>query len=186
MIASNGSLIRQPAGIGNQQTSIGYRIHLMEGKNMNRQITKKLIVDLLRCEGMLLVIDSGGAVSEMHAPPEIQTEFDGRWATIEAEEWHVHLDLDTIAGAQFVENSNHGHESMMPKLYYLRLSGADESTLLRFYFPNPWLDDAEQPTAFQPERLSLFEEFRDRYVGSESIVFVERTADGDTYHHETA
>ena len=151
---------------------------------MNREVTKRLIEDLLGCEGMLLVIDSGGAVSEMHAPPAIDTEFDGRWATIEAGEWHVHLDLDAVEGAQFVENSNHGHESMMPKLYYLRMSGADEATLLRFYFPNPWLDDDEKPTEFQPERLRVFEDFRDRFVGRDGVVFVERTAEGDTYHEE--
>ena len=151
---------------------------------MNRETVKELIEDLLECEGMLLVIDSGGAVSEMHAPPAIETEFDGRWATIEAREWHVHLDLDAVDGAQFVENSNHGHESMMAKLYYLRLSGADEATLLRFYFPNPWLDDDERPTEFQPERLRVFEGFCGRYVGRDGIVFVERTADGDVYHAE--
>ena len=149
---------------------------------MHREVTGELIKELLACEGMLLVIDSGGAVSEMHAPPAIETEFDGRWATIEAGEWHVHLDLDAVEGAQFVENSNHGHESMMPKLYYLRLSGADEATLLRFYFPNPWLDDDEKPTQFQPDRLRLFEDFCGRYVGREGVVFVERTADGDVYH----
>lgn len=151
---------------------------------MNREVIKELIEELLGCRGMLLVIDSGGAVSEMHAPPAITTEFDGRWATIEAGEWHVHLDLDAVKGAQFVENSNHGHESMMPKLYYLRVSGADEATLLRFYFPNPWLDDDERPTKFQPERLRLFEDFCDRYVGRNGVVFVERTAEGDTYHEE--
>ena len=150
---------------------------------MNRDVTQRLISELLGCEGMLLVIDSGGAVSEMHAPPEIAAEFEGRWATIEAGEWHVHLDLDAVEGAQFVENSNHGHESMMEKLYYLRLSGADEATLLRFYFPNPWLDDDEKPTAFQPERLRLFEDFRDRYAGRDGVVFVERTAEGDVYHN---
>ena len=151
---------------------------------MDRKITQELIEELLACEGMLLVIDSGGAVSEMHAPPSIEAVFDGRWTTIEAGEWHVHLDLDAVDGAQFVENSNHGHESMMPKLYYLRLSGAEEATLLRFYFPNPWLDDDERPTEFQPERLRLFEDFCARFVGREGVVFVERTAEGDIYHPE--
>ena len=151
---------------------------------MDREVIRDLIKDLLGCEAMLLVIDSGGAVSEMHAPSDISTEFDGRWATIEAGEWHVHLDLNAVEGAQFVENSNHGHETMMPKLYYLRLSGSDAATLLRFYFPNPWLDDDEKPTEFQPERLRVFEDFCERYVGRDGIVFVERTADGDTYHDE--
>ena len=151
---------------------------------MNRELIKELIEELLGCKDMLLVIDSGGAVSEMHAPPAIATEYAGRWANIEAGQWHIHLDLDAVKGAQFVENSNHGHESMMPKLYYLRMSGADEATLLRFYFPNPWLDDDEKPTEFQPEKLRVFEDVCDRYVGRGGVVFVERTADGDKYHSE--
>ncbi|MYC06234.1 MAG: hypothetical protein F4X57_03535 [Chloroflexi bacterium] len=151
---------------------------------MDRETIETLITDILGCEGMLLVIDSGGAVSEMHAPPTITAEFAGRWANIEAGEWHIHLDMDSIAGAQFVENSNHGHESMMAKLYYLRFSDADESTLLRFYFPNPWLDEDERPTEFQPERLRVFEDFRSRYTGKDGIVFVQRTADGDIYHND--
>ena len=42
------------------------------------------------------------------------------------------------------------------------------------YFPNPWLDDDEKPTEFQPERLKGFEDFRDRYVGENDIEFVRR------------
>lgn len=150
---------------------------------MNQDTLKRLISELLRCEGMLLVIDSGGAVSEisLHQAPEV--EFDGRWATIEARDWHIHLDLERVSGAQFVENSHHGHEAMMPKLYYARLSDGDGATLLRFYFPNPWLDDAENPAPFQPERLRLFQDFCRRYLPLDAdIVFVRRAKDGDVYH----
>ena len=151
---------------------------------MNQDTLKRLISELLRVDGMLLVIDSGGAVSEMslHQAPEV--EFDGRWATIEARDWHIHLDLERVCGAQFVENSHHGHEAM-PKLYYVRLSDGDGATLLRFYFPNPWLDDAEKPAPFQPERLRLFQDFRRRHLPQDDdIVFVQRTKDGDVYHND--
>ena len=96
---------------------------------MNQDTLKRLIAELLRVDGMMLVIDSGGAVSEMslHQAPEV--EFDGRWATIEARDWHIHLDLKRVCGAQFVENSNHGHEAM-PKLFYVRLSNDEGDTLL--------------------------------------------------------
>ncbi len=150
---------------------------------MNQDTLKRLISELLRVDGMLLVIDSGGAVSEMslHQAPEV--EFDDRWATIEARDWHIHLDLERVCGAQFVENSHHGHEAM-PKLFYVRLSDCDGATLLRFYFPNPWLDDAEKPAPFQPERLRLFQDFRRRYLSQDdAIVFVQRTKGGDVYHH---
>ena len=150
---------------------------------MNQDTLKRLISELLRVDGMMLVIDSGGAVSEMSLQQAPVVEFEGRWATIEARDWHVHLDLERVCGAQFVENSHHGHEAM-PKLFYVRLSDGDGATLLRFYFPNPWLDDAEKPAPFQPERLRLFQDFRRRYLPQDDdIVFVQRTENGDVYHH---
>ena len=148
---------------------------------MNYDTLARLIDELVRLEQMLVVIDSGGAVAEMHASSMKPTEFDGKWAMIEAQDWHIHLNLETVKGVQFVENSDHGHEAM-PKVYYVRLSDARGGTLLRFYFPNPWLDDDEKPAEFQPERVRFFEDFCGRYAGREGIVFVERTPQGDIYH----
>ena len=121
---------------------------------------------------MLVVIDSGGAVSEMNARGMSEPEFKGRWAMIEAEGWHVHLNLATVDGVQFVENADHGHD-VMPKVYYVRFSSGDGATLIRFYFPNPWLDDDENPTEFQPDKLKFFKDFQDRYIGSSGIVSVQ-------------
>jgi hypothetical protein len=91
--------------------------------------------------------------------------------TIEAENWHFHLGLDNVTGIQFVEAENHGDLHS----YYVRLSGPEyEDTLVRSYFPNPNLNGNEKRTDFQPERLKAFEEFRDRYVGREGIVFDQR------------
>lgn len=139
---------------------------------MELDILKELITELLSSGQMLVVIDSGGAVSEMDASGMPEPEFNGQWATIEAESWHIHLNLATVDGVQFVENSDHGHE-VMPKVYYVRFSATDGVTLIRFYFPNPWLDDDEKPTDFQPERLEFFEQFRDSYVDRGGIVFVQ-------------
>ena len=133
----------------------------------------KLIGELLRIEMLLLVIDSGGAVGEMHVSGTNEPEFEDKWATIKDEGWHVHLNMQTIEGVQFVEAEDHGH-SNIPKLYYVRMSDADGRTLLRFYFPNPWLNDDEEPSEFQPAKLKLFEGFRDRYVGRDGIVFARR------------
>lgn len=147
---------------------------------MNQDTVKRLISELLSVDGMMVVMDSGGAVSEMSliAAPDI--EFEGRWATIEARDWHIHLDMQQVAGAQFVENSHHGHKGI-PKLYYARLSDAAGDTLLRFYFPNPWLDADENPTPFQPAKLRAFEAFRARYANIDGVALVQRTAEGDIY-----
>ena len=139
---------------------------------MEDAIIKKLITELLSIDDMLLVIDSGGAVAEMCARDIHTTDFAGQWAMIESGDWHMHLDLKTVSAVQFVDNADHGHD-MMPKVYYARLSSAAGTTLVRFYFPNPWLDESESPTEFQPERLRAFEEIRDRYVGKDGITSVE-------------
>lgn len=150
---------------------------------MEQDAVRRLVSELLSVEGMMVVMDSGGAVSEMnlHAAPDI--EFEGRWATIEARDWHIHLDLRQVAGAQFVENSHHGHKGI-PKLYYARLSDGSGDTLLRFYFPNPWLDADEKPTPFQPDRLRAFEAFRARYAAIDGVALVRRTAQGDIYERQ--
>ena len=118
----------------------------------------------------MLVIDSYSAVSEMHVDSNMRLDFDCRWATLESDLWHIHLDMESVTSIQFVEAADQFHEGI-PKLYYVRLSDIDEHTLIRFYFPNPWLDDNEQPTCFQPHKLESFEIFRDQCVGRKGIIF---------------
>ena len=140
---------------------------------MNRETLTELIRELVATDEMLVVIDSGSAVAEMRADAVKEPEFEGRWAMLESNGWHIHLGLDAVDAIQFVEAVDRNHDGI-PKLYYVRFSDTDGRTLLRFYFPNPWLDEQERPVAFQPGRLKFFEEFRDRYVGREGIVFVAR------------
>ena len=135
-------------------------------------IVKRLLEELLSLKGMLVVVDSGGAVAELHPPAGMKPEFEDEWAMLEAGAWHVHLNLRSIDGVQFVEAEDKFHS--FPKLYYVRMSDADGRTTIRFYFPNPWLDDDERPADFQPEKLRLFEGVRDRYVGTGGVVFVRR------------
>ncbi len=143
------------------------------GSTMQKPLLEQLVAELVATDGIMLVMDSAGAVSEMH-PREVEApRFEKGWATIEAAGWHVHLNLGAVEGVQFVEAEDRVHEGIA-KLYYVRFSGADQDTLIRFYFPNPWLDDSEKPTEFQPERLKVFEDFRDRYVGRNQIEFVRR------------
>ena len=139
---------------------------------MELEIVKRLLSELVQTSNILVVIDSGGAVSEMYARGTVKPQFEGQWVTVESQDWHVHLNLKSVDGVQFVEAEDHGHD--VPKLYYVRFSDAQGSTLIRFYFPNPWLDEEEKPVEFQVEKLRFFEEFRDRYVGKGGIIFVQR------------
>ena len=129
-----------------------------------------LIHELVSTQGMLWVVGGGEVVSENSNVGMKETKFSNGYATVESESWHFHLKLDSVVGIQFVEAEDHG----IPFLYYVRFSNSSEETMLRCYFPNPYLDDNEKRADFQPDKLKTFEEMRDRYVGKEGIVFVER------------
>ena len=140
---------------------------------MDTGVLERLIDELMATRETLVVIDSAGAVAEMKATEVAGVEFKDGWAMLESADWHVHLDLSAVQSVQFVEADDNHHD--LPKLYYVRFSDVKEDTLIRFYFPNPWLDDDENRTEFQSEKLRNFEAFRDRYVGEGCIVFVRRS-----------
>ena len=135
------------------------------------EITMELLRELTKDDKKMWVIGGSKVSSENSSKGIKEPEVSGDYVTIEADNWHFHLALDNVTGIQFVEAESHGDMHS----YYVRFSGPDyDDTLVRTYFPNPNLDDNEDRTEFQPEKLKAFEEFRDRYVGREGIVFVNR------------
>jgi hypothetical protein len=134
------------------------------------EIVLELLRELAKDDKKMWVIGGSKVSSENNSKGIKEPEVSGNYVTIEADNWHFHVGLDTVTGIQFVEAESHG--DMLS--YYVRFSGAEEDTLVRSYFPNPNLDDAENRTEFQPGKLQAFEDFRDRYVGREGIVFVKR------------
>ena len=130
-----------------------------------------LIKDLTGIDQMLIVLGDRGAVGEMHLDAAKTPEFSDSYATFWGDAWHVHMNMERVTAVQFVEAEDHG---FVPFLYYVRFSDADEQTVMRLYFPNPYLDDDEKRTDFQPERLQAFETMRDRYVDSDGITYVQR------------
>ena len=135
-------------------------------------ILERLVKELLEIKGMLIVVDSHGTVSEMHTVNIIEPDFHQGWATIESNEWHIHMNIGEVEEVQFVEAKDDMHASIST-LYYVRFSNSDRDTLIRFYFPNPWLDENENITAFQSEKLQLSEKFRDFYVNHPGIIFIQ-------------
>ena len=135
------------------------------------EITMELLRELTQDDKKMWVIGGSKVSSENSSKGIKEPEVSGKYVTIEADNWHCHLDLDLVTGIQFVVAESHGDMHS----YYVRFSGPDfEDTLVRTYFPNPSLDNNEKRVDFQPEKVTAFEEFRDRYVGREGIVFVER------------
>ena len=135
------------------------------------EITMELLRELTQADKTRWVLGGSKVSSENSSKGIKEPEVSDKYVTIEADNWHCHLDLDLVTGIQFVVAESHGDMHS----YYVRFSGPEfEDTLVRTYFPNPSLDNNEKRVDFQPEKVTAFEEFRDRYVGREGIVFVER------------
>jgi hypothetical protein len=135
------------------------------------EIAMELLRELTQDEKKTWVIGGSKVSSENSAKGIKEPKISGKYVTIEADNWHFHLSLEDVTGIQFVVAESHGDMHS----YYVRFSGPGyEDTLVRSYFSNPYLDDNEKRTDFQPGKLKVFEDFRDRYVGREGISFVER------------
>ena len=119
------------------------------------EITMELLRELTQDDKKTWVIGGSKVSSENSSKGIKEPEVSGKYVTIEADNWHFHLDLDLVTGIQFVDAESHGNMHS----YYVRFSGPDfEDTLVRAYFPNPNLDENEKRTEFHPEKLKAFEE----------------------------
>lgn len=135
------------------------------------EVTLDLIKELTQNEDMMWVVGGGEVVSENNSKGVKEPEVGNGWVTIEADNWHFHLKLESIDGIQFVEANSHGDL----KSYYVRFSRDWEETLARCYFPNPYLDGDNNRVELQPDKYEVFTETRDRYVGrEEGVVFIQR------------
>ena len=137
------------------------------------EVALELLRRLAQNDKMMWVVGGVGVVSENDSKGIKEPEVSGGYVTMEADNWHFHLGLESITAIQFVEAESHG--DLMS--YYVRFSNdgdGKEETLVRSYFPNPYLGENFERTELQQEKLEAFEKMRDEYVGREGIVFVKR------------
>ena len=136
------------------------------------EIALELVKELAKDDRIMWVVGGGEVVSENNSKGIKEPEVHEGSVTLEADNWHFHLKIDDVTGIQFVEAESHGDLLS----YYVRFSNGKEETLVRGYFPNPYLGDDFQRTELQADKLRLFEAMRNRYVGRDGIVFVHREA----------
>lgn len=136
------------------------------------EIALELVKELAKDDKVMWVVGGGEVVSENDSKGIKEPEFSNGYLTVEADNWHFHVPVDKVTGIQFVEAESHGDLLS----YYIRFSGDNEETMLRGYFPNPYLDDDNKRTELQEEKLQAFNDMRDQYVGRDGIIFVHRAA----------
>ncbi|MCH8190534.1 MAG: hypothetical protein IIC80_04185 [Chloroflexi bacterium] len=136
-------------------------------------VIEDLIRDLAKVPGIVWVVGSGPVVSENSSNGMKAPDFANGSVTIEADNWHFHLNLDRVDRVEFVEQDD-PHDARIPAMYLVRFAGAQGESPVRCYFPSPYRDDAGEISALQPEKLKTFEALRDAYAGREGITFVQR------------
>ena len=134
------------------------------------EIALELIKELAKDDRVMWVVGGGDVVSENNSKGIKEPEFSGGFLTVEADNWHFHVPVDKVTGIQFVEAESHGDLLS----YYVRFSGDGEATLLRGYFPNPYLDENFKRTELQPEKMQAFNDMRAQYEVRDGIIFVKR------------
>ena len=116
-------------------------------------------------ESLMWIVGPGSMVSENNSRGIVEPEVSGASITVKADNWHFHLDGNSVGGIQFVEA--YGDLSA----HYVRFSDLQGETLLRAYLPKSAPD--EDSGAVQ-EGNPAFEEMRRRYEGTEGVEYVRR------------
>ena len=116
-------------------------------------------------EALMWIVGPGSMFSENNSRGIGEPEVSGASITVKADNWHFHLNGNSVGGIQFVEA--YGDLSA----HYVRFSDLQGETLLRAYLPKPGPDGAGgEPVEGNP----AFEEMRARYEGTEGIEYVRR------------
>jgi len=70
-------------------------------------IAERLISDILSQDDIIISINSGGGICEVRLEENLPFRIRNQWATIgyEDKSWHIHLNLEQIVQAKFVEEA---------------------------------------------------------------------------------
>ena len=82
------------------------------------EVALELLRRLAQNDKMMWVVGGVGVVSENDSKGIKEPEVSGGYVTMEADNWHFHLGLESITAIQFVEAESHG--DLMS--YYVRFS----------------------------------------------------------------
>ena len=71
------------------------------------EIALELVKELAKDDRMMWVVGGGEVVSENDSKGIKEPEFSKGYLTVEADNWHFHLGIDSVTGIQFVEAESH-------------------------------------------------------------------------------
>lgn len=142
---------------------------------MERAVLESLIRPLAETGEVQFSLHHGGSTTQLTAEPAHRVSFGRRFATVEADGWHYHLNLEAIRAVAFVEQA----DFCVPVSYSLRFLDAAGESLLHAYFPSPYLE-GEERTEYTPERLEVWQAQRVKWAEQDAMLAVTVTATGPT------
>jgi|GEM_PF-7022120 len=117
---------------------------------------RQLLTDLARTPALICTVGRDTAISELFldgSPKRI--DFADTWAAVEFANWHIHVDLATVATVRFAEAQSHGDSTSL----FISFDDTDGQAVMRFYFPHA----SHTHRSYKAEELDLFGEFKKKY-----------------------
>ena len=124
---------------------------------------KDLLSDIVQIDNILLIVRTGGAITEMRSN-SLNLRQKDNWITIGDNDGpcHMHVDANTVAKAQFVKEQKENKTS-----YSIRFFDKQGEKLMSAVFSKMYDDDMK----IKPDRTKLYDDLFQKYGSKETITF---------------
>lgn len=130
---------------------------------MLKDSLKDILSDIVKMDNILLIVRTGGAISEMRSNSLTLRQKDN-WITIGDNDGpcHMHIDASTIASAQFAREQKENRIS-----YSVRFFDKDGAKMLSAVFSKMY----DEAMNVKPDRLDLYDGLFQKYGSRETVSF---------------
>lgn len=120
-----------------------------------------LVRELIDTGKVRFTFHTGGSVGSIKTTlgEAVKIRQSDEWIAAETEHWRLQIRKPTVAAVWFVEETS----GAIPVGHSLRFVDQSGNSLVRAYFPSPYLDDVRNVVPFREGPLDLFREFFERY-----------------------
>ena len=124
---------------------------------------KDLLSDIIKIDNILLIVRTGGAITEMRSN-SLNLRQKDNWITIGDNDGpcHMHVDTNTVVKAQFVREAKENRTS-----FSIRFFDKDGQKLMSAVFSKMYDDNMN----IKQDRLNLYESIFKKYGSKETITF---------------
>ena len=124
---------------------------------------KDLLSDIVQIDNILLIVRTGGAITEMRSN-SLNLRQKDNWITLGDNDGpcHMHVDANTVAKAQFVKEQNENKTSCS-----IRFFDKQGEKLMSAVFSKIYDDNMN----IKPDRKKLYDDLFQKYGSKETITF---------------